>query len=136
MAFHNTPKSSGPPIEARSDHRNPHVEARSHHTEQRPGSTPISTGPGARTDIPGYAESMNLRGHGDGRMRGVGHIVELPPDPRSGRLPTQLAGVQRHGSDGKAKPVMGPDKAAPAQNHAYRGESDVFTTVVSFQKGV
>ena len=67
----------------------------------------------------------------------MGHIVELPPDPRSDRLLIQLAGVQRRGSDRKAKPVMGPDKVAPAQNYAYRGESDVSTTVeVSFQTRV
>ena len=67
----------------------------------------------------------------------MGHIVELPPDPRSDRLPTQLTGIQRHRSDGEAKPVMGPDKAAPARNRACRGESDVFITVeVSFQRRV
>ena len=35
--------------------------------------------------------------------------------------------------DRKAKQVMGPDKAVPAQNHAYLGKPDVFKTVgVSF----
>ena len=107
--------------ESNHAHRDPHVEVRPYYTEQRSESTPISAGLGDRTDIPGYAESLNLRSHDNGRMRGVGHIVELLPDPRSDRLPSQLAGRR---SDEKAKPVTGPDKAAPAQKRAYKRESD------------
>jgi hypothetical protein len=125
-------------VEGRGNSHNPHAEARPDRVQQLPDNTVALAIPsGERTDVLRYAEFLDLRGRGNGRVGDERHLVESRPDLRSDGPFSQPTGVPRRRNPRKAKRTMGPDKAMPAQKRTRRRESHGFqdpTTVeVSFQ---